>query len=90
VPEEKESQLLERHYWTNPYVGIDVSKATLDVAALRTVEHFVVPNDEVGIEGLHGRSTKVVVSEALVISEASRRFEPPLPQLWLPPGSLSL
>ena len=61
------------------YVGIDVSKATLDVAILPTREHFVVSNDEAGIEGLLGRLTKVVVSEeVLVVLEASGGFERPI------------
>jgi transposase len=59
------------------YVGIDVSKATLDVAILPTGEHFVVSNDEAGIEGLLARLTGVV-SEALVVLEASGGFERPV------------
>jgi transposase len=60
-------------------VGIDVSKATLDVAVLPIREHFVVPNDEAGIEELLGRLAQVVVSDALlVVLEASGGFERPL------------
>lgn len=58
------------------YVGIDVSKATLDVAILPTGEHFVVPNDEAGIGELLGKLTEV--SEALVLLEASGGFERPV------------
>jgi transposase len=61
------------------HVGIDVSKATLDVAVLPIREHFVVPNDEAGIEELLGRLAQVVVSDALlVVLEASGGFERPL------------
>ena len=37
------------------YVGIDVSKRTLDVAILPIEEHFVVANDEAGIDELLGK-----------------------------------
>ncbi len=60
------------------YVGIDVSKATLDVAILPIAEHFVVSNDEAGIEGLLGRLTEEVLSDALVLLEASGGFERPV------------
>ena len=61
------------------YVGIDVSKATLDVAILPIGEHFVVSNDEAGIEGLLERLAKVA-SDALllVVLEASGGFERPV------------
>lgn len=58
------------------YVGIDVSKATLDVAVLPTGEHFVVSNDEAGIDELLGKLAEV--SDALVILEASGGFERPV------------
>jgi len=63
------------------HVGIDVSKATLDVAVLPIREHFVVPNDEAGIEELLSRLAQVVVSAddaLLVVLEASGGFERPL------------
>jgi transposase len=59
------------------YVGIDVSKATLDVAILPAREHFVVANDEAGIDELLGKLTEI--SDApLVVLEASGGFERPL------------
>ncbi len=58
------------------YVGIDVSKATLDVAILPTGEHFVVGNDEAGIDELLGKLAEV--SDALVVLEASGGFERPV------------
>lgn len=57
------------------YVGMDVSKATLDVAILPTREHFVVSNDEAGIDELLGKLARV--SDALVVLEASGGFERP-------------
>jgi transposase len=59
------------------YVGVDVSKATLDVAILPIGEHFVVPNDEAGIDELLGKLL-AEVSDALVVLEASGGFERPL------------
>jgi transposase len=58
------------------YVGIDVSKATLDVAILPAREHFVVPNDEAGIGELLGKLAGA--SDALVLLEASGGFERPV------------
>lgn len=58
------------------YVGIDVSKATLDVAILPEREHFVVSNDEAGLEELLGTLTQF--SGALVVLEASGGFERPV------------
>jgi transposase len=59
------------------YVGIDVSKATLDVAILPIREHFVVRNDEAGIDKLLNKLAQV--SDALlVVLEASGGFERPL------------
>lgn len=58
------------------YAGIDVSKATLDVAILPTREHFVVSNDEAGIDELLGRLTQACVT--LVVLEASGGFERPV------------
>lgn len=61
------------------YVGIDVSKATLDVAILPAREHFVVSNDEAGIDELLGKLLAEEVSDdALVVLEASGGFERPL------------
>ena len=56
------------------YVGVDVSKAALDVAILPAREHFVVPNDEAGIDELLGKLL-AEVSDALVVLEASGGFE---------------
>ncbi len=58
------------------YVGIDVSKATLDVAILPTEEHFVVANDEGGIDGLLDKLAERVAG-VLVVLEASGGFERP-------------
>lgn len=60
------------------YIGIDVSKATLDVAILPTGEHFVVSNDEAGIDELLGKKLLAEVSDALVLLEASGGFERPV------------
>ncbi len=59
-----------------PYVGIDVSKARLDVALLPTGEHFVVANDEEGIDELLGRLEEE--PPTLVVLEASGGFERPV------------
>ena len=61
---------------TTTYVGIDVSKATLDVAILPTGEHLIVSNDEAGIDELLGKLAEV--SDALVVLEASGGFERPV------------
>ena len=58
------------------YVGIDLSKATLDVAILPTGECFVASNDEAGIEELLGKLAEV--PEALVVLEATAGFERPV------------
>ncbi len=58
------------------YVGIDVSKATLDVAILPTEEHFVVRNDEEGIDSLLDKLPEQVAG-VLVVLEASGGFERP-------------
>jgi transposase len=60
------------------YVGIDVSKATLDVAILPTEKHFLVGNDEEGIDELLGRLTAQEFAGALVVLEASGGFERPV------------
>jgi transposase len=59
------------------YVGIDVSKATLDVAILPTKEHFVVANDEGGIDELLGKKLAEQLADVLVVLEASGGFERP-------------
>jgi transposase len=59
------------------YVGVDVSKAALDVAILPARKHFVVPNDEAGIDELLGKLAEVS-DAALVVLEASGGFERPL------------
>ncbi len=64
---------------TTTYVGIDVSKATLDVAILPAEEHFVVANDEGGIDELLGKlaEQQQVAGVLLVVLEASGGFERP-------------
>jgi transposase len=58
------------------YVGIDVSKARLDVALLPSGESFVVSNDEEGFDELLGRLEEV--RPVLVVLEASGGFERPI------------
>lgn len=60
----------------NPYVGIDVSKDTLDVAVLPLGRHFVVSNDEVGIDELLGKLEDP--KPILVVLEASGGYERPV------------
>ena len=55
------------------YVGIDVSKATLDVGLRPTVETWSVPNDEKGIGELLRQLEEL--SPALVVLEASGGLE---------------
>jgi transposase len=59
------------------YVGIDVSKATLDVAILPTGRHFVVSNDEAGIDELLG-GLEDPNKPILVALEASGGYERPV------------
>lgn len=59
-----------------PFVGIDVSKARLDVALHPTGESFVVPNEEEGFEELLGSFEEA--RPALVVLEASGGFERPV------------
>jgi transposase len=62
-----------------PYVvGIDVSKARLEVALLPRGESFVVPNSEEGFDELLGRFSKDPRPTPLVVLEASGGFERPL------------
>jgi transposase len=56
-------------------VGIDVSKGRLDVCILPQGEHFVVANDEAGIESLLDRLLEA--RPKLVVLEASGRYERP-------------
>jgi transposase len=56
-----------------PYVGIDVSKARLDVALLPTGGSFAVSNDEEGFDEHLGRVEDP--PPALVVLEASGGFE---------------
>ena len=58
------------------YVGIDVSKARLEVALLPTGESFVVANDEDGLEQLLGRLKEL--HPIVVVLEASGGFERPV------------
>ena len=55
------------------YIGIDVSKATLDVAALPTGERWTVTNDDRGLAELTPRL--VALAPALVVLEATGGFE---------------
>lgn len=61
------------------YVGIDVSKATLDVAlgtGKETSEYFQEANDDAGIDRLIARLTPAKGSKpALVVMEATGRYE---------------
>ncbi len=57
------------------YVGIDVSKATLDVAVLPTREAWQATNDPAGIDALVARVAALV--PALVVLEATGRYEAP-------------
>ncbi len=61
---------------SRPYVGIDVSKARLDVALLPSGESFVVANDEEGLDELLGRLEDL--RPVLVVLEASGGFERPV------------
>ncbi len=61
------------HYY---YVGIDVSKARLDVALLPSGESFAVSNDEEGFDELLGRLEGP--RPVLVVLEASGGFERPV------------
>jgi transposase len=56
------------------YVGIDVSKATLDVAILPLGRHFIVSNDEAGIDELLG-GLEDPNKPILVVLEASGGYE---------------
>ena len=57
------------------FVGIDVSKATLDVAVLPKGKAWTSPNDP---DGVAGREVRVaVLGPALVVLEATGRYEAP-------------
>ena len=58
------------------YVGIDVSKAQVDVAVRPTAQRWVVSYDETGVEELVVQM--VDLGPALVLLEASGGLEPPL------------
>lgn len=60
---------------TKFYVGIDVSKARLDVCVLPAQETFAVDNDEAGLEELASKLEGL--SPALVLLEATGGFERP-------------
>jgi transposase len=55
------------------FIGIDVSKATLDVAALPDGESWTVPNDDLGLAELAPRL--VALAPALIVLEATGGFE---------------
>ncbi|HEY2376166.1 MAG TPA: IS110 family transposase [Gemmatimonadaceae bacterium] len=55
------------------YIGIDVSKATLDIAALPDGESWTVTNDDAGLAELMPRL--VALTPALVVMEATGGFE---------------
>ena len=63
------------------FVGIDVSKAQLDVAVQPTGKRWVLPYDETGIEGLIPQI--VDLEPALVLLEATGGLELPW-SAWLP------
>ena len=52
------------------YVGIDVSKATLDLASLPDAETWTVTNDDAGLAELLPRL--VALRPTLIVLEASR------------------
>lgn len=58
------------------YVGIDVSKATLDAAIVPSGENFAASNDENGIQALIGKLLEA--EPALVVLEATGGLERPL------------
>jgi transposase len=68
---------LSIHTPTPLYVGIDVSKATLDVAILPMGRHFVVSNDEAGIDEILG-GLEDPNKPVLVVLEASGGYERPV------------
>ena len=55
------------------YVGIDVSKATLDIASLPDGESWTVTNDDAGLADLMPRL--VALAPALIVLEATGGFE---------------
>jgi len=57
------------------YIGIDVAKATLDIAALPSGETWSVTNDETGLQKLLPRL--LTLAPTLVVLEATGGFESP-------------
>jgi transposase len=57
------------------YIGIDVAKATLDIAALPSGESWTVANDEAGLQELVPRL--LALTPTLVVLEATGGFESP-------------
>ncbi len=55
------------------YIGIDVSKATLDVASLPNGESWTVTNDDLGLAELTPRL--IALAPALIVLEATGGFE---------------
>ena len=69
------------------YIGIDVSKATLDVAALPDGESWTVPNNDLGVAALTSRL--VALAPALIVLEATGGFGCTPPSRSPRPGSPS-
>ena len=62
----------------NVYVGVDVSKARLDVASRPTGGLFEVADDQAGIDSLVGRLQRSSAPPALVVLEATGGLERPV------------
>lgn len=61
------------------YIGIDVSKAILDVFVLPLSKHFQFKNDLKGIQKLAGKFLKLF-PKAIIVMEATGGYEKPLAQ----------
>ncbi len=55
------------------FIGIDVSKASLDVFVRPQGQHFIVPNDDLGVERLIQRLTEL--QPHIIVLEASGGYE---------------
>ena len=69
------------------YVGIDVAKATLDVAVHPTADRWTAAHTEREVAGLVTRLT--ALHPALVVLEATGGLEGPSPGRWRRRGSRS-